>query len=136
MQSVLVMYDREKITEDELVTAMVKIEKALDHRDLKVPSRLIKLPIAFDDASVLEAVERYSVRANTEFLLNVAPSYTYIYIYISLSLPINVLIGARQHRDAGCPFPTPPGDGPSHGTVPSEQSRVYPGGQLCRPPPT
>ena len=60
------MYDREKITEDELVTAMVKIEKALDHRDLKVPSRLIKLPIAFDDASVLEAVERYSVRAKTD----------------------------------------------------------------------
>lgn len=67
MQSVLVMYDHTKITEDMLVSVMVEIEKGLDHSNLTVPSRLIKLPIAFNDDSVLEAVERYSVGTPRHF---------------------------------------------------------------------
>ena len=61
MQSVLVRYNQNMICEDLLVHKMNEIEITLDHSEINIPSRLIKMPISFNDSSIVAAIDRYIV---------------------------------------------------------------------------
>ena len=61
MQSVLVRYDQNIICETLLVNMINEIEISLDHSEVTIPSRLIKMPISFNDSSIVAAIERYTV---------------------------------------------------------------------------
>ena len=61
MQSVLVRYDPNIIEENRLVDIMKKIEIELDDSNVTIPSRLIKMPISFNDKSIISAIKRYTV---------------------------------------------------------------------------
>ncbi|GAA4338637.1 urea carboxylase [Pigmentiphaga soli] len=78
VRSLQVRYDSRRISQRELVERLLALEAALpDVRDMKVRSRVVRLPLAFEDSATLDAVARYrqSVRdtapwlpSNTEFM--------------------------------------------------------------------
>lgn len=73
VRSVLIEFDGLKITQQELVKKLVSIEEsmALDSR-WQVPSRILKLPMAFEDKKTLAAVDRYkeTIRSSAPWLPN------------------------------------------------------------------
>ncbi|WP_024462338.1 urea carboxylase [Marinimicrobium sp. LS-A18] len=78
VRSLQVNYDSRVLHQRELVTQLLAIEEQLPPVDqMRVPSRIINLPMAFEDSATLEAVAKYrqSVRdtapwlpSNTEFM--------------------------------------------------------------------
>jgi allophanate hydrolase subunit 1 len=66
-RSMLIVYDPERLRTDELIDRLHAIHDGLpDTRAMKIPSRLIHLPLAFDDSQSRQAVQRYvnGVRAD------------------------------------------------------------------------
>jgi len=78
VRSLQINYDSRVIHQQALITQLIAIENILaDARDIKVPSRIVYMPMAFEDSATLDAVARYrqSVRdtapwlpSNTEFM--------------------------------------------------------------------
>jgi urea carboxylase len=78
VRSLQINYDSRVIHQTALIEKLLVIEETLgDARDIKVPSRIVHLPMAFEDTATLDAVARYrqSVRdtapwlpSNTEFM--------------------------------------------------------------------
>jgi len=78
VRSLQINYDSRVIHQKELIATLLVIEETLtDARDVKVPSRIVYMPMAFEDSATLDAVSRYrqSVRdkapwlpSNTEFM--------------------------------------------------------------------
>lgn len=78
VRSLQINYDSRVIHQRELINHLLIIEETLgDARDIKVPSRIVYMPMAFEDSATLDAVSRYrqSVRdtapwlpSNTEFM--------------------------------------------------------------------
>jgi urea carboxylase len=78
VRSLQINYDSRVIHQKDLIAKLLVIEETLgDARDIKVPSRIVYLPMAFEDSATLDAVARYrqSVRdtapwlpSNTEFM--------------------------------------------------------------------
>ncbi len=67
MRSLQVRYDSLVIGQQQLMTLLLELEAGLgDVSALKVPSRIVWLPMAFEDSATLGAVERYqeTVRAS------------------------------------------------------------------------
>src|ERR687888_142383 len=59
-RSILVVYDPFALTAAELVEHLDRIHDSLqDEHAMTIPSRLVHMPIAFDDSTSREAVERY-----------------------------------------------------------------------------
>lgn len=66
-RSMFVSYDPLKLPREELVAHFASVHEALPaEREIEIPSRVIELPIAFDDSESTAAVERYirSIRAD------------------------------------------------------------------------
>ncbi|HWV16520.1 MAG TPA: urea carboxylase [Cellvibrio sp.] len=78
VRSLQINYDSRIVHQQQLVEKLLLIEATLGNaRDIKVPSRIVYLPMAFEDSATLDAVARYrqSVRdtapwlpSNTEFM--------------------------------------------------------------------
>ena len=78
VRSLQINYDSRVIHQRDLINQLLVIEETLgDARDIKVPSRIVYMPMAFEDSATLDAVSRYrqSVRdtapwlpSNTEFM--------------------------------------------------------------------
>lgn len=78
VRSLQINYDSRIIHQKDLIARLLVIEETLgDARDIKVPSRIVYMPMAFEDSATLDAVSRYrqSVRdtapwlpSNTEFM--------------------------------------------------------------------
>jgi allophanate hydrolase subunit 1 len=60
-RSILVVYEPSRISAGDLVAELHRVHEGLPGgREMSIPSRLIRLPIAFDDAETRRAVERYA----------------------------------------------------------------------------
>lgn len=73
MRSLQIRYDSQHISQSQLLTLLLSIEKQLgDVTQLKIPSRIVHLPLAFEDSATLAAVERYqqTVREEAPWLPN------------------------------------------------------------------
>ncbi len=73
VRSLQVRYDSQHISQAQLLTLLLGLEKQLgDVSKLKIPSRIVHLPMAFEDSATLAAVERYkeTVRADAPWLPN------------------------------------------------------------------
>jgi urea carboxylase len=73
VRSVQIHYDSRVIHQDALVATLLKLEEGLGSvAGLKVPSRIVHLPMAFEDAATLSAVTRYqeTVKADAPWLPN------------------------------------------------------------------
>ncbi|MDO8345047.1 MAG: carboxyltransferase domain-containing protein, partial [Cellvibrio sp.] len=78
VRSLQINYDSRVVHQRDLINQLLVIEETLgDARDIKVPSRVVYMPMAFEDSATLDAVSRYrqSVRdtapwlpSNTEFM--------------------------------------------------------------------
>ena len=78
VRSLQINYDSRVIHQRDLINQLLVIEDTLGNaRDIKVPSRIVYMPMAFEDSATLDAVARYrqSVRdtapwlpSNTEFM--------------------------------------------------------------------
>lgn len=71
VRSVLIEYDG--VSQSELVASLLAIEKEIAFvNKWKVPSRIIKLPMAFEDKKTLDAVKRYqeTIRSDAPWLPN------------------------------------------------------------------
>ena len=78
VRSLQINYDSRVIHQRDLINQLLVIEETLGNaRDIKVPSRIVYMPMAFEDSATLDAVARYrqSVRdtapwlpSNTEFM--------------------------------------------------------------------
>lgn len=72
VRSVLIEYDA-AVTQKDLVTTLLSLEKEIVFvNKWKVPSRVIKLPMAFEDKKTLDAVKRYqeTIRSDAPWLPN------------------------------------------------------------------
>lgn len=72
VRSVLIEFD-ENITQDQLLKTFIAFEKEIVFvNKWEVPSRIIKLPMAFEDKKTLDAVKRYqeTIRAEAPWLPN------------------------------------------------------------------
>lgn len=79
-RSVMVTFDPAVITRDQVVTDMTaRLDSMLPIRDLTIASRIITLPIAFDDEMVREAVHRYRITTRSD-APNVSPGDNIDYI--------------------------------------------------------
>src|SRR5919197_6210701 len=59
-RSILVMYDPFVLSISELVEHLDRVHDSLqDEHGMTIPSRLVQMPIAFDDSTSRDAVERY-----------------------------------------------------------------------------
>jgi allophanate hydrolase subunit 1 len=66
-RSMLATYDPRETSAHDLVEDIERVQAALpEERDIEIPSRVIRLPIAFDDSQTRAAVERYvhTIRAD------------------------------------------------------------------------
>jgi urea carboxylase len=66
-RSMLATYDPRETSAHDLVDDLGRVQAALpEERDIELPSRVVRLPIAFDDSQSRAAVERYihSIRAD------------------------------------------------------------------------
>ncbi|ANB14230.1 bifunctional urea carboxylase/allophanate hydrolase [Sugiyamaella lignohabitans] len=73
VRSVLIQYDSLKVSQQELLKKLTDIEKSILFVDnWQVPSRIIKLPLAFEDKKTLAAVDRYkeTIRSSAPWLPN------------------------------------------------------------------
>lgn len=73
MRSLQLRYDARLLSQEALMTYLLDLEATLPPTDeLKVRSRVIHLPMAFEDSATLEAVEKYrqSVRDTAPWLPN------------------------------------------------------------------
>ncbi|CAB3733776.1 urea carboxylase [Achromobacter piechaudii] len=73
VRSLQIRYDSRQILQGALIERLLKIEAGLaDVATLKVPTRVVYLPMAFEDSATLGAVQRYqeTVRANAPWLPN------------------------------------------------------------------
>ncbi|WP_258402912.1 carboxyltransferase domain-containing protein [Lonsdalea populi] len=73
VRSLQVRYDGAILSQRRLIALLLALEATLgDVGELKVPSRIVWLPMAFEDSATLGAVERYreTVRANAPWLPN------------------------------------------------------------------
>ncbi|XP_065210851.1 uncharacterized protein LOC135838952 [Planococcus citri] len=71
--SLQVHYNSNELSQSKLMTLLLDLEKTLgDVSRLKVPSRILWMPMAFEDSAALGAVQRYreSVRATAPWLPN------------------------------------------------------------------
>ncbi len=71
VRSLQIRYDSSRLQQIELIRHLRRIEERLpDVADLKIPTRVVHLPLAFDDSSTLAAVQRYreTVRAHAPWL--------------------------------------------------------------------
>ncbi|WKX27669.1 urea carboxylase [Tatumella ptyseos] len=67
VRSLQIRYDSLRLTQQALMTRLLEIEEGLgDVTQLKVPSRIIWLPMAFEDSATLAAVERYQETVCTQ----------------------------------------------------------------------
>lgn len=73
VRSLQVRYDSQRISQCQLLTLLLSLEKQLgDVTKLNIPSRIVHLPMAFEDSATLAAVDRYrqTVRADAPWLPN------------------------------------------------------------------
>ncbi|CCJ84599.1 Urea carboxylase [Cronobacter dublinensis 582] len=73
VRSLQVRYDSQRLGQRPLLTLLMSLEKQLgDVQSLKIPSRIVWLPMAFEDSATLGAVERYqqTVRKEAPWLPN------------------------------------------------------------------
>ncbi|MBV7484731.1 urea carboxylase [Bordetella sp. BOR01] len=73
VRSLQIQYDSRIIGQDALVARLLHIEDTLpDAATLKIPTRVVYLPMAFEDSATLGAVQRYqeTVRASAPWLPN------------------------------------------------------------------
>ncbi|CRB89758.1 oxaloacetate decarboxylase [Salmonella enterica subsp. enterica serovar Typhi] len=73
VRSLQVRYDSLAISQQELVALLLELESHIgDVSQMKVPSRIVHLPMAFEDSATLDAVSRYkdTVRATAPWLPN------------------------------------------------------------------
>jgi len=73
VRSLQIRYDSRELHQADLILALLDRETSLpDVRQIKVPSRIIYLPLAYEDSATLDAVARYrqSVRATAPWLPN------------------------------------------------------------------
>jgi len=73
VRSLQVRYDGQRISQSQLMAQLLDLEAPLgDVSTLKIPSRIIHLPMAFEDSATLAAVERYrqTVRPAAPWLPN------------------------------------------------------------------
>ncbi|MGQ3047698.1 MAG: urea carboxylase [Niveispirillum sp.] len=73
VRSVQIHYDSRVVHQDALVATLLKLEEGLGSvAGLKVPSRIVHLPMAFEDSATLGAVTRYqeTVKADAPWLPN------------------------------------------------------------------
>ncbi|MFV3073722.1 urea carboxylase [Niveispirillum fermenti] len=73
VRSVQIHYDSRIIAQEMLIEKLLELEAGLgDVEGLKVPSRIVHLPLAFEDAATLGAVTRYreTVKADAPWLPN------------------------------------------------------------------
>jgi urea carboxylase len=73
VRSLQIRYDSRRIRQDELLQRLIDIEQHLaDVSTLRVPTRIVHLPMAFEDSATLGAVQRYSetVRKSAPWLPN------------------------------------------------------------------
>ena len=71
VRSLQIRYDSRRLRQPELMRHLLSIEEHLpDIADLRIPGRIVHLPLAFDDASTLAAVQRYqeTVRSRAPWL--------------------------------------------------------------------
>ncbi|SAI30522.1 urea amidolyase [Bordetella ansorpii] len=73
VRSLQIRYEGRRIAQPELVARLLEIEQSLpDASQVKVPTRVVYLPMAFEDSATLGAVDRYreTVRAQAPWLPN------------------------------------------------------------------
>ncbi|MCD0505462.1 carboxyltransferase domain-containing protein, partial [Bordetella petrii] len=73
VRSLQIQYDSRVVRQDALVARLLRIEDTLpDVASLKIPTRVVYLPMAFEDSATLGAVQRYqeTVRASAPWLPN------------------------------------------------------------------
>jgi urea carboxylase len=73
VRSLQVRYDSREISQQALVALLLEQEARIgDVTQMKVPSRIVHLPMAFEDSATLDAVSRYAdtVRASAPWLPN------------------------------------------------------------------
>lgn len=73
VRSLQIQYDSHLISQEALIARLLSIEETLaDVSTLKIPTRVVYLPMAFEDSATLGAVKRYqeTVRANAPWLPN------------------------------------------------------------------
>ena len=73
VRSLQVRYDSRDISQQALVTLLLELETRIgDVSQMTVPSRIVHLPMAFEDSATLDAVSRYAdtVRASAPWLPN------------------------------------------------------------------
>nr|MBL8457324.1 urea carboxylase [Zoogloeaceae bacterium] len=73
VRSVQIHYDSRRIAQSVLIERLIALERQLPDVDgLKVPSRIVHLPMAFEDSATLGAVQRYreTVKAEAPWLPN------------------------------------------------------------------
>lgn len=71
VRSLQIRYDSRRIQQDDLMRSLQQLDNSLPDVDtLKVPTRIVHLPMAFQDSATLGAVQRYreTVRANAPWL--------------------------------------------------------------------
>jgi len=67
VRSLQVRCDSRRMRQTELIGRLLKIEEGLpDVANLKIPTRIVHLPVAFDDAATLGAVQRYRETVRSE----------------------------------------------------------------------
>lgn len=92
VRSLQIRYDSRVILQGELIERLLRIEAGLaDVATLKVPTRVVYLPMAFEDSATLGAVQRYqeTVRASAPWLPN----------NVDFIQRINGLASRKQVRD-------------------------------------
>jgi urea carboxylase len=73
VRSLQIRYDSRILSQKQLLALLLTLEKELgDVSQMKVPSRIVHMPMAFEDSATLGAVERYqqTVRVNAPWLPN------------------------------------------------------------------
>ncbi|MET0535428.1 MAG: 5-oxoprolinase/urea amidolyase family protein, partial [Steroidobacter sp.] len=73
VRSLQIRYDSRRIRQDKLLQRLIDLEQHLaDVSTLRVPTRIVHLPMAFEDSATLGAVQRYSetVRKSAPWLPN------------------------------------------------------------------
>ncbi|TCK71652.1 urea carboxylase [Acidipila rosea] len=71
VRSLQVRYDGRRIRQGDLMRHLLQIEETLpDVATLRIPTRIVHLPLAFEDSATLGAIQRYreTVRANAPWL--------------------------------------------------------------------
>lgn len=93
VRSLLVRYDRNQIHVNDLVSVLIHLEKGVlsSIEDVVVPSRIIELPLSFEDRWTIEAQERY--------LRSVRPDAPYMPSNVEFVRRINGLQSTDEVRD-------------------------------------